>query len=137
MATLGNLRWERFTPLSNKTMQDFVSTGTIRFDVPSQSVAKPQYSYLMVRPRIYATTSTADDNTAPPVIPISYLGATHGAPNVPIPTANLYAALSSCPVSCLFQKISFSSMNTKVSELNHPAEASQILSMCNESTSAG
>ncbi|MGL5715887.1 MAG: hypothetical protein ACRCX2_22910 [Paraclostridium sp.] len=118
--------------MSNKTMQDFVSTGTIRFDVPSQSVAKPQYSYLMIRPRIFAATSTGN----PPLrIPISYLGATAADPNIPVPASNLYAALSSCPVSCLFQKISFSSMNAKVSELNHPAEASQILSMCNESTS--
>lgn len=117
MTTLANLRWERFTPLSNKTRAEFTSTGTIRFDVPSQSVCKPQYSYLMLRPRIYKRS---------------------GGANLPIysdQNNNTFSTLSSNPVSCLFQKISFSSMSTKVAELNNVGEASQILSICNESMS--
>lgn len=117
MTTLANLRWERFTPLSNKTRSEFTSTGTIRFDVPSQSVCKPQYSYLMLRPRIYKRV---------------------GGVNVSLYNSqnnDTFSTLSSNPVSCLFQKISFSSMSTKVAELNNIGEASQILSVCNESIS--
>lgn len=115
MTALANLRWERFAPLSNKTKSDFTSTGTIRFDVPSQSVCKPQYSYLMVRPRIYKIVNN---------VPNALFAAS---------SDTVLSTLSSNPVSCLFQKISFSSLSTKVAELNHPAEASQILSICNES----
>lgn len=123
MTSLGNLRWERFTPLSDKTNSNFNSTGTIRFDVPSQSVAKTQYSYLSVKVKLYASNAAGDA-----AVPFNTLG-------VAAQTVDRFGCLSSNPVACLFQKISFSSMNIKVAELNHPGESTQILSLTNESKS--